>query len=184
MGNFYVNFTTRGSDQATVGKCLRAAKRKAYVSPTVDDVTVFYDQDADKQDESVTIALGKFVSKSLKSPVMATLNHDDDVLCYWLFEAGKVADKYNSCPGCFTGDDEPPSGGNPKKLCAAFGVSTKAKAVDKILHDEEYVFAFERHEALATLLKHPWSYACLGYDYISDRSLAIGIRKKEFLRIG
>jgi len=46
---------------------LRAAKRKAYVSPTVDDMTVFYDQDADKQDESSIVALGILVSKRLKS---------------------------------------------------------------------------------------------------------------------
>ena len=184
MGNFYVNFTTRGPDQAIVSKCLRTAKRNAYVSPTLDDITVFYDKGADTQDESVIVALGKQASKKLKAPVFAVLNHDDDILCYWIFEAGKVVDEYNSCPGYFSGGEETPTGGDAKKLCAAFGVPTKVKAVQKILRDEEYVFALERHEALAALLKQPWSYSCMGYGSISEGSLAEGVNKKDLIRIG
>ena len=44
MGNFYVNYTTRGPEHEAVAKCLRSTKRKAFVSPTVDGMAVFFDE--------------------------------------------------------------------------------------------------------------------------------------------
>jgi hypothetical protein len=184
MGNFYVNFTTRGPKQSDVVKCLRAAKRKAYVGPTVDELTVFFEEETDRQDEAAVAVVGKQASKDLKAPVLAVLNHDDDILAYWLFDVGKLADEYNSCPGYFDGGDETPTGGDAKKLCAAFAVPTKAKEVERVLRDEEFVFALERHEALARLLKLPWSHACLGYRYIEEGSLAEGVNKKDLVHTG
>ena len=185
MGNFYVNFTTRGPERDAVAKSLKSAKRKAYVGPTLDGLTVFFDEKSDTQDDAVIKQLGERLSKDLDAPVLAVLNHDDDILSYWLFEAGKLADEYNSCPGYFTDEGgDRPAGGDANKLCAAFGVSTKSKAVEKILRDEEYVFALERHEALAALLKHPWPYACMGFRYIKEGSLAEGVSKKDLLAIG
>jgi hypothetical protein len=183
VGNFYVNFTTRGPDQKAVANCLRSAKRTAFVGPTFDGLTVFFDEKSDTQDDMVIKDLGKRVSNDLDAPVLAVLNHDDDILAYWLFEAGELADEYNSCPGYFTDGDETPAGGDAKKLCAAFGVSTKAKQVDNVLRDEDYVFALERHEALAALLNHPWSYVCMGYRYIKQGSLAEGVTKSDLLLI-
>jgi hypothetical protein len=184
VGNFYVNFTTRGPEQIAVVKCLRSAKRKAYVGPTADGLTVFFDEKSDMQDESEIKNLGEKTSKNLDAPVLAVLNHDDDILAYWLFNAGKLVDEYNSCPGYFGDGDETPAGGDARKLCAAFGVPANAKKVDVILRDIEYAFACERHEALAALLLHPWPYACMGYRNIPAGSLAEGVRKKDLVRIG
>lgn len=185
MGNFYVNYATRGSDQAAVAKSLRSAKCKAFVGPTLDNVTVFFDEESDSQNDSVIKNLGKQVSRDIVAPVLAVLNHDDDILAYWLFEDGKLSDEYNSCPGYFTGDGgDSPAGGDAKKLCAAFGVPTEAEAVEEVLHDGDYVFALERHEALAALLKHPWPYVCMGYRYIKEGSLAQGVSKTDLLAIG
>jgi hypothetical protein len=184
VGNFYVNYTIRGPEREVIAKHLRSAKRKAFVGPAVEGLTVFFDEKSDTQDDAVITDLGKQVSENLEAPLLAVLNHDDDILAYWLFEAGKVADDYNSCPGYFSGDDEIPAGGDAKKLSAAFGVVAKAKHIDKVLRNEEYVFALDRHKDLAGLLKHPWSYVCMGYRYIKVGSLAEGVSKNDLLRIG
>lgn len=184
MGNFYVNFTTRGPDQAAVAQFLRSAKRRAFVGPTLGGLTVFFDEKSDTQNESEIKALGGGASRDLNAPVFAVLNHDDDILAYWLFEAGKLADEYNSSPGYFTDGDNTPSGGDADKLCAAFAVATKAREVKDILHNKEYLFALERHEALAGLLNLPWAYACMGYRYIKTDPLDEGISAGDLIRIG
>jgi hypothetical protein len=185
VGSFYVNFTTRGPKREAVAQCLRSAERTAFVGPTLDHVTVFFDEKSDTQDDAVIKALGARASGELNAPVFAVLNHDDDILAYWLFEGGELADEYNSCPGYFTDEGgDAPEGGDAKKLCAAFGDLTQANAVEKVLRDEEYVFALERHEALAALLKHPWPYVCMGYRYIKEGSLAEGVSEKDLLAIG
>jgi hypothetical protein len=168
VGNFYVNFTTRGVERAAVANSLRSAKRKAFVGPTLDTITVFFEQKSDTQNESEIKLLGENVSKDLNAPVLAVLNHDDDILAYWLFEAGNLVDEYNSCPGYFTGGDRTPAGGDAKKLCAAFGVPANTEEVHKVLSRKDYVFALQRHEALAKLLSLPSDYVFLGYEYIID----------------
>ena len=184
MGNFYVNYTTRGSDQAALAKALRSAKRKAYVGPTLEGVTVFFDEESDTQDDSIIKKLGQRISKALAAPVIAVLNHDDDILWFCLFETGKLVDEYHSFPGYFTDGEDTPAGGDAKKLCAAFGVSKKAKDIEKILRDQEYAFALDRHKKLAALLNHPWPYVCMGYGNIKEGALAKGVRKADLLPIG
>lgn len=178
MGNFYVNFTTRGVTREVIVKYLAVAKRTAYVGPTVAGTTVFFDEKSDCQDDAEIKAFGKRTSKNIGAPVLAVLNHDDDLLCYWLFKDGKVIDQYNSCPAYFDDDEEErPSGGDAKVLCKAFGVVAKATQVEKVLRREEYVFAFERHKELAKLLKHPWQYVSMGYDHINVGMLSKDVTK-------
>jgi hypothetical protein len=183
VGNFYVSYTTRGPKRGAVASCLRSARRKAFVGPTIDGFTVFFDEESDTQADAVIEAVGEQTSKALDAPVLAVLNHDDDILAYWLFEIGELADEYNSCPGYFTGDDDTPTGGNAQKLCAAFGLTAKTKEVDKVLRNEEYAFALDRHKDLATLLKHPWPYVCMGYSDIEEGSLPEGVSEKDLLRV-
>jgi hypothetical protein len=182
MGNFYVNFTVCGRNQEDVAKSLRSATRGAYVGPTLNGLTVFFDDKADSQDETEIKNVGESISKSLNAPVLAVLNHDDDILAYWLFDTGRLLDEYNSCPGYFTDGDNAPAGGNAEKLCAAFN-STAIKEVDAVLHNEDYVFALERHEELSALLDLPWSYVCMGYGYIKEGTLAPGVAKTDLVQI-
>jgi hypothetical protein len=65
MGNFCVNFTTRGPDRDAVANSLRSAKRKAFVGPTLEGQTVFFDEKSDTQDDAIIKDLGKRVSKDL-----------------------------------------------------------------------------------------------------------------------
>jgi hypothetical protein len=182
LGNFYVNFATRGPVSSAIAKSLRSADRKAFVAPTVNDVTVFFDDKTDTQDESEIKALGERISLELDAPVLAVLNHDDDILAYWLFESGQLVDEYNSFPGYFSDGDNSPSGGNANKLCAAFGIKAR-KDVNSVLRNKEYVFAMERHQALSALLKLPWLYTCMGYRDIKEGSLPQGISERDLIRI-
>ena len=151
--------------------------------PTHDGRTVFYDSESDNQDESEINLVGKQVSADTKSTVLAALNHGDDILCYWLFQAGELVDEYNSCPGCFSDGDTTPVGGDAPRLCAAFGVASTAAKVEKVLRDTDYVFALERHEALCRLLQLPWDYLYLGYQYASEGELPEGVSKHDFIHV-
>jgi hypothetical protein len=183
VGNFYVNFTTRGPAREAVANCLRSAKRKAFVGPPLDGMTVFFDEASDTQDDAVIKDLGKLASRELAAPVLAVLNHDDDILAYWLFEGGDIADEYNSCPGYFSGENETPVGGDAKKLCAAFGTPELAEQVDKALRNEEYVFALDRHKELAELLRLPWPFVSMYFGCIKEGSVADGVSEKDLLAI-
>jgi hypothetical protein len=146
-------------------------------------MTLFFDKDSDSQREEEIREVGVAVSTALKCPVLAVLNHDDDILCYWLFEAGIAVDEYNSCPGYFSGEDPTPIGGDAGKLCAAFGVPEFVNEVDEILRREDYVFALDRHEALAKSLKIPWSYGCVGFEYLAADDYPEGLSSVDFTRV-
>jgi hypothetical protein len=191
MGNFYVNFATRGPGRDAVAQFLRSAQRIAFVAPTIDGVTMFFDRESDAQKETVVQGLAKRASAELNAPVLAALNDDDDLLMLWLFQAGEGVDQYDSCPGCLDDDassdedDHAPAGGDATKLCAAFGVpASKAAQVENVLRGDKYRFAFQRHKALADLLNLPWPYACTGYEYIDRDSLSRGLGQADFLAIG
>jgi hypothetical protein len=183
MGSFYVNFTVKTTSDAVV-KFLGTTKRKCFVSSTPNAMTVFFDQEADSQDETVIIELGIHSSKSLAAPVLAVLNHDDDVLSYWLFDRGDLIDQYNSCPGYFDDGSDTPEGGNPERLCAAFFVPECAKELGAILKNTDFVFAVERHEEIARLLKQPWPLVSLGYQNLVEGDLPKGMKHEDFVRVG
>jgi Ankyrin repeats (3 copies)/Ankyrin repeat len=155
MGNFYVNYTLRGPSQVDVAKALSG--RRARVTPVHEDCIVVYDEKSDKQDRKEITRLAKKLSKKLACPVLAVLNHDDDILWYRLYEKGKLTDEYDSTPGYWVDTTElsPPSGGDAEKLCAVFGGSPAL--VSDILRlssfdSERYVFAVDRHLDLVKAL--------------------------------
>lgn len=163
MGNFYVNFVTRGPSREAIANSLWSAKRTAIVGPTFDGLTCFFDEESDSQHEGAIKTVAERTSRDLEAPVLAVLNHDDDVLAYWLFESGDLVDEYNSCPGYFDDGEQTPAGGDAKKLCAAFGATANVQQVSEILGSEEFVFAFKRHTDLAELLRLPMNHICMAY---------------------
>lgn len=184
IGNFYVNYTIHGSDRIAVCDLLRSASRNAFVGPTLDSLTVFFDEASDGQDESVIMDVANRASVELNASVLAVLNHDDDILMYWLYDAGEMIDRYNSFPGYFNDGGRTPAGGNAKTLCGAFGTMDKVDHVDRILRSDGYAFALDRHRDLATLLNHPWAYVCMCYEDIEAGRLANGVTARDLLRIG
>lgn len=163
MGNFYVNYTLRGPDQQAVAAVL--AGRSSIVTPAQEGCVVVFDEESEEQDQEVIAELGSRMSGDLRCPLLAVLNHDDDILKCQLFLNGDLMDEYDSTPGYFSGfdaDDDapsdikaPPQGGNSKLLCHLFG-SNAVEEVENILRtpfgEDGYTFAFERHADLAEAL--------------------------------
>lgn len=186
MGNFYVNYTIRSTDQAQTIKALSG--RNAFVTSPNKGALVVFDEESDSQDQGTIRELGKKLSKMLGAPVLAVLNHDDDILWYSLFENGECTDEYDSSPGYFDPDSEPesPSGGNAEKLCAAFG-SQHVKETQRVLgkssyEDDGYTFAVERHTDLVKVLKLPDSAIGFGYTYITQGELPPGLTQSDIAK--
>jgi hypothetical protein len=175
MGASYTNITLHGPDQEQVVQCLTQMHRTAYVSPTVDNYTVVYDRETEDQDAAHLIGLASQLSTAFECPALAVLVHDSDILAYWLFEEGTLADEYDSAPGYFDGRaGAPPSGGDPEKLCAAFSAEGAVVGVAQILEAVEskstqadwssgYVFAEDIHQDLAQALGMPSFAVSVGY---------------------
>lgn len=157
MGNFYTNYTLRGVSQQAVADVL--AGRLCIVTPSMNDTVVVYDEASDDQDQRTISSLATKLSRELHCPVLAVLNHDDDILWYQLFVGGDLQDEYDSSPGYFdSAATEPsaPAGGDARKLCSFLG-SPNAIEVERILRksafDEGgYTFEFERHADLVKAL--------------------------------
>lgn len=173
MSNFYTNFTLYKTEPKRIVKSLRGMEREAYVSKPQGDYLFVYDKACDDQDEEEIKQVGQRLSRDLNVPVFAVLNHDDDILCYWLFDQGRVLDQYNSNPGYFDGEEGGPKGGNADLLAQAFSALKRRETIETILqgNEDEYPFAIDRHEALAQALGIPFDYSCLGYNYIETEDL-------------
>ncbi len=187
MGNFYVNYTIRSTDQSKAIKALSG--RNAFVTSPKEGALVVFDEASDTQDKAIILDLGTMLSQSLGASVLAVLNHDDDVLWYGLFEKGECTDEYDSSPGYFDQDGEPqaPSGGNAEKLCAAFG-SHSVDETQRILAKSSYdddgcLFAFERHRDLVKVLKLPDSAVGFGYAYIAQGEIPRGLVDSDLARV-
>lgn len=172
MGNFYTNYTLRGPSQQEVAKAFQG--RNAVVTPERNGYVVVFDEQSDDQDQEQIAALGAKLSLLFRCPVLAILNHDDDILWYQLYESGTLTDEYDSAPGYFDPDAEPsaPAGGDAKRLAAAFRAEDIAE-IEAVLRkssfeDDGYVFAFERHADLTRLLGLP-EFA-IGSSYASFQS--------------
>lgn len=176
MGNFYVNFTVKGASQQAVAGAL--AGRVAIVAPEQNGCVVAFDEESDHQDMEVVREVAAKLSGDLRRPVLAVLNHDDDILWIHLFLEGALADEYNSSPGYFDidgGNEDLPAGGDAAKLCAAFGADDLV-AVEKILRkshldDDGYTFEVERHAELAEALGLPAFSVGAGYGSVEDAEL-------------
>jgi uncharacterized protein (DUF433 family) len=188
MGNFYTNYTLRGPSQEAVAAAL--AERSAIVTPAQDGCVVVFDEASDDQDQKVISELASQLSRDLRCPVLAVLNHDDDIFWYQLYLSGKLADEYDSSPGYFDTSAEPsaPSGGDAQKLCTAFGTASVAE-VEIILRkssfdDGGYTFAVERHADLVRSLDIPDFAVGAGFRSISDGELPEGLDEDSILKIG
>ncbi len=172
MGNFYVNFSVKGAEQQPVADALRRAGRTAIVTPPQNGYVVVFDEEADSQAVEPILEVGGLLSREVSSPVLAVLNHDDDILCYWLFEGGELTDSYNSRPDYFAPSEgeSDEQGGDAGKLCSSLAVDSDPAAIEAILRGD-HVFAVEQHQSLAEALGLPhWSIG-YGYSYVADGEL-------------
>jgi hypothetical protein len=196
VGFFYSIITLRGPTQDRVVSHLRHQQRDAYVSPTVDDITVVYDRECEDLNDEVLHAVTSDLSRAFDCVALVAFLFDDDFLWYALYQHGRRIDAYNSEPAYFDDDIAPdPSGGDAAALCSAFGRERAVREVDTLLHfeplseDEDgelvtpdsYLPAEQLHKALAQALGLP-AY-CYSMSYYSiergptpagaDRSLLV-----------
>lgn len=189
MGNFYTNITLRGSNQDSIVEFLTQQKRRAFVSPTVGECTVVYDEECESQDTRILEELAANLSRQFNCPALAVLNHDDDILWYRLFDAGQPLDEYNSSPDYFDGDEDEsplPKGGDVRRLCRAFKAEQSVTEVERVLRavDEDYVFSSERHEDLFKALGIPTFSVGCGYNYLQEGDLPEGLDSDSLKHTG
>ena len=162
MGNFYINHTVCGLEVPAVIQQLSGSE--AYVSHEKNGCFVIYDQRSEIE-ANPAIELSQRPGARMLSVMIV----DDDIMMYWLFEGGKIADTYNSNPGYNEVSDppRPPEGGDSSKLCAAFACNN-SNEVDQVLRADRgsYVFEFERHQALTAILGLPQEAVAVGFHYI------------------
>lgn len=186
MGGFYTNYTLRGPSQKAVARALEG--RKAIVSPESNRCVVVFDEKSDAQDKSAIGALAMRLSGSLYCPVLAVLDHDDDILWYQLYENGRLTDQYDSWPDYFNPSPKPsgPAGGNAERLCRAFGASDPG-AVEAILRKPTlnpgaYLFAHQRHAELVLALGMPEFAILKTYASFERGEIPVGFSAQDFLR--
>lgn len=183
MGNFYTNITLRHEDAAMVAEALRVGGRSAFVAPTMHGTVVVFDQGTEGQDPGDLMRLASELSEQLGCAALGVLNHDDDVLRYTLHEPGRAPDAYDSAPGYFDGRDDAPSGGDAKRLRAAFGRGD-VDALERLLHGADGPrMAIDRHAALVEVLGlHPAAVGT-GYNYIEQGELPDGLESDALLSV-
>ena len=187
MGNFYTNYTLKGPSQQAVASAL--AGRTSIVTPDYNGCVMVFDEQSDKQDPKIISGLAESLSSQFGCPVLAVLNHDDDILWFQLYESGKLSDEYDSTPGYFDGaEPSTPTGGDAQRLCSLFG-SGDASAVETILRkslfDEGgYAFAFQRHADLVGALCLPEFGVGICYRSFDDPCFEFpdGLTKKDLVR--
>ena len=191
MGSFYVNVTLKGPDQKDIGRYLAEQNLQAFVSPTIDGFTTVYEAECDKQDERHIRQFTSALSEHFTCPALAVLDHDDDMLCYWLCQNGALVHEYNSYPGYFaeTPSDDMfvPAGGDAPALCQALGSNAEPDVVERVLRDtyketQKYIFASERHSDLVTLLGLPGHSLRCGFMYLANGDYPDGLGESDFLR--
>jgi hypothetical protein len=185
MGNFYVNYTLRGPSQEAVAAAL--AGRNALVTPQQNGCVVVFDEKSDEQDTDVMATVASHLSVELQCPVLAVLNHDDDILLFQLYVQGDLADEYNSNPGYFdpsSGSSEP-AGGLSQKLCDVFEVED-VLSVERVLRKstfagDGYDFEIERHEDLIRALNLSEYAVGTSYTYIQNDELPEGLSREDLM---
>src|SRR5262249_43033005 len=139
--------------QKTVSEALRG--RRACVSPNVGGYTVVFDSVCDKQETQSIHSFTARLSDELHCVAWAVVVHDNDILLYFLFRNGILADWYNSSPTYFDYRSKPagPAGGDAAQLCPVFDMDNQ-RAVESVLRGE-YAFEADRHADLVRLLGLP-----------------------------
>src|SRR3954462_6769999 len=98
MGNFYTNITLKGATPEHVAAGLSG--RNAFVSRLIDDAVIVVDEQCDQQLTPELSSLARELSMRFSAPVIAAMNHDDDVLWLHCFAAGSaIGEEYVSAPG-------------------------------------------------------------------------------------
>ncbi len=183
MGSFYTSHTLRGPTQAEVLDFLKG--RTALVSRSENGCVTVLDEACESQDGELLADLAAMLSANFQCPVLALLNHDDDILYLELYESGEKTDEYNSSPGYFdeAAEDIGPSGGDANRLAQVFQVADVNK-VEDALRNDTYVLAIKRHHDLALALGLPTCSVGTGFRYAASGELPPGVPDGAYVHTG
>ena len=178
MGNFYKNLTLVGPGQAEIVKALEAHQRVAYVSPSLNGVTVIFDLDADEIGDPAELGdLALTLSQALGCSALAAAVYDDDVLLLGLYDRGNQIGEYTS---------DGASNLSVSALMKAFGVQERIALWLLLRAPHLPLFLFEsfRHRLLLRRLRAPpWAVAT-GYKYIQQGELPPELESSDLVHVG
>ena len=164
MPAYYANITLQGPSHQDVLDHLRASGAVAYLAPGKNATVVFH------EDLGAQERLAAALSAHFRCPALVVMGYGESILLYELYQHGAETDAYVSSPHEGLELDGPPQEGDPRKLCAAFGVEMdhKVRRVERILRtptkpDGEFALAVNRHGELARALGLPLFAAGAGY---------------------
>jgi len=164
----YANITLKGPTQEVVVDYMNGIGRKTFVSPTIDGVTVVFDEECDTRDVTVLKVLSEDLSRHFDCIALAVLNYNDDILWYALYQSGRLIDQYNSTPDYFKMVPSDPISGDAAKLCFTFGADGVCNDnVEKILRGP-YETAAERHRELIRTLDLAFLAIGTGYNHLVE----------------
>jgi len=161
MGNFYSNITLTTDERDKVIDFLVEKKRHTFVYPIDKFICVF------PKSDDILFELAEQLSSEFKCPAFSVIIHDDSLLMYKLFDSGVLLDDYNSCPGYFSGVNQPSTGGDAEKLCSVYSVPDERNSLDEILR-KEYTFESNRHDAIIAKLNLPYCTVGGGFGYLQE----------------
>jgi len=189
MGSFYTNITLKTGDDDRVVTALKQARRRALVAPAEKGYTVIFDEASEKQDVEVLQSLANHLSRTCSCPALAILNHDDDVLMYWLYNGGELLDQYNSDPGYFDeAEGSTPTGGDGRTLSETLASKGDQGTIDRVLRtpadeDDAFAFATDRHRELVSILGLPESAVGTGFAYLEEGEAPPGLEIASLRRV-
>jgi hypothetical protein len=143
----------RADDPDAVAAVLRDGGRRALVtSPNQHcPYCAIFDQDADSLAQDPIDRVGVRISTAC-GPVLAVANCDSSALSYWLFDRGRLVDRYSSISNRFDPNHDPHAPrGDAGLLCRTLSRLEEVERVEAILRGY-YLFADHQHCALAAAL--------------------------------
>jgi len=171
MGNFYTNLVLIGSDSAKVLEAMDDMGRNAYVIGDSRRHSVVFDERCDEQDTDEIERLGAALSDRFHVPVIGSMNHDDDLLFFWLFHSGRVV-RYET---------------RRDAISFAWELSRIRGGIVifpflVIALSWPMIFQVFRHQLVVRLLRLPDFTVGLGHHYITEGDLPDGLSDDDFKR--
>lgn len=179
MGRFYCNVTLLGTDLEAVRA---VAPQPAFLATEGDAVVVF----AEADDEGAPVS-GEHLSSALNCLALSAAIHDDDIFMFEVHDRGRSlvggavpdpAEYFGVDPDMFGDLDPsmledigpPPSGDAGAPDATALVGAVQRGDVDAVRQAfaEDFVFATDRHEAIAMALGLPLAAVGWGYRYLLE----------------
>lgn len=170
----YTNITLLDVEQAEAVDWLTDNGHTAAVSPTIDNLTVIYDNiladyEAAAEPIEELLKLASELSYELGCVAWLVIVDDDNALIYSLYEGGDLLDSYGSARG------QVPDGGTAERLADIYGAPKRAIKTVRTILRREMDSATDRHAQLLEALSLPALAVGASYERIAAGQLPNGV---------